>query len=37
MTTDFDKLIDRRGTNSYKWDSLADEDIIPMLGGRHGL
>ena len=30
MTTDFDKLIDRRGTNSYKWDSLADEDIIPM-------
>ena len=30
MTTDFDKLIDRRGTNSYKWDSLADEYIIPM-------
>lgn len=31
MTYDFDKLTDRRGTNSYKWDSaVAEKDILPM-------
>ena len=25
-TYDFDTLVDRRGTNSYKWDSAADSD-----------
>lgn len=29
-TYDFDTLVDRRGTNSYKWDSAADSDILPM-------
>ena len=27
---DFDKLTERRGTNSYKWDSPADADVLPM-------
>jgi len=27
---DFDKLINRRGTNSYKWDSSASEDVLPL-------
>jgi len=27
---DFDKLIDRRGTNSYKWDSAANEEVLPL-------
>lgn len=26
----FDQLIDRRGTNSYKWDSTTDPDMIPL-------
>jgi len=26
----FDEIIPRRGTNSYKWDSAADDDILPM-------
>ncbi len=26
----FDQLIDRRGTNSYKWDSTTDTDMIPL-------
>lgn len=30
MTFDFDKIINRRGTNSYKWDSAADADILPL-------
>lgn len=30
MNYDFDKIITRRGTNSYKWDELKDSDIIPM-------
>jgi len=30
MTYDFDKQISRRGTDSYKWDSAAGEDILPM-------
>lgn len=29
MRYDFDKTIDRRATNSYKWDS-APEDVLPM-------
>ncbi len=28
--TDFDKIIDRRGTGSLKWDRYKDADIIPM-------
>ena len=27
---DFDKLTERRGTNSYKWDVLDDADVLPM-------
>lgn len=27
---DFDEIIDRRGTNSYKWDSADDADVLPM-------
>lgn len=30
MKYDFDKLVNRRGTNSYKWDSADDEDVLPM-------
>lgn len=30
MTYDFDKPISRRGTDSYKWDSAADGDVLPM-------
>jgi len=30
MKYDFDKLISRRGTNSYKWDSAKSEDVLPM-------
>lgn len=30
MNYDFDKIITRRGTNSYKWDELKGSDIIPM-------
>lgn len=30
MTYDFDEIIPRRGTNSYKWDSAAEDDILPM-------
>lgn len=30
MTYDFDKIIDRRGTNCVKWDELSQPDIIPM-------
>ena len=26
----FDKIVDRHGTNSYKWDICNDKDIIPM-------
>ncbi len=29
MKYDFDRIIDRRGTNSYKWD-LGDPDVLPM-------
>ena len=27
---DFDEIVVRRGTNSYKWDLPKGEDIIPM-------
>lgn len=30
MKYDFDEIILRRGTNSYKWDTAKDEDILPM-------
>lgn len=30
MIYDFDQLNVRRGTNSYKWDSAADPDVLPM-------
>lgn len=30
MRFDFDKITPRRGTNSYKWDSAADDDVLPM-------
>lgn len=30
MEYDFDGIIPRRGTNSYKWDSFAEENVLPM-------
>lgn len=30
MKYDFDKIIPRHGTNSYKWDNMADADVLPM-------
>ncbi|MDR1557571.1 MAG: pyridoxal phosphate-dependent aminotransferase [Tannerellaceae bacterium] len=30
MTHNFDEIISRRNTNSYKWDSAKDENILPM-------
>lgn len=30
MTYDFDELVNRRGTGSYKWDSPQDPDMLPM-------
>lgn len=30
MRYDFDKLTERGGTNSYKWDAAADSDVLPM-------
>lgn len=30
MEYDFDKIIERRGTNSYKWDSDEQENLLPM-------
>ena len=30
MKYDFDKQTQRRGTNSYKWDSCEDSDVIPL-------
>lgn len=30
MKYDFDKLISRRGTDSYKWDSANSEEVLPM-------
>lgn len=30
MKYNFDEIIPRRGTNSYKWDSARDADVLPM-------
>lgn len=30
MKYDFDEIVPRRGTCSYKWDSMDNEDIVPM-------
>lgn len=30
MKYNFDEVVDRRGTNSYKWDSDPDPDVLPM-------
>ena len=30
MKYDFDKIIDRRNTNSYKWDLVKEKGVIPM-------
>lgn len=30
MKYNFDEIIPRRGTNSYKWDSSGDADVLPM-------
>jgi len=30
MKYDFDKLISRRGTHSYKWDTPEDDGVLPM-------
>lgn len=30
MKYDFDRIISRRGTNSYKWDSAKDGEVLPM-------
>ncbi len=27
---DFDTIVNRRGTNSYKWDSAPEDDILPL-------
>lgn len=30
MKYNFDEIVQRRGSNSYKWDSATDEDVLPM-------
>ena len=30
MKYNFDEIIPRRGTNSYKWDSAKEEEVLPM-------
>ena len=30
MKYDFDELIERRGSGSYKWDGTDREDILPL-------
>lgn len=30
MAIDFDRIVERRGTNCYKWDSMQDPDVLPM-------
>lgn len=30
MKYNFDEIIERRGTNSYKWDSASESNILPM-------
>lgn len=29
-TYNFDEIIDRRGTDSVKWDLAADAEVLPM-------
>ena len=30
MDYNFDEIVPRRGSNSYKWDSAEDRDVLPM-------
>lgn len=30
MKYNFDETVPRRGSNSYKWDSTTESDILPM-------
>lgn len=30
MKYNFDEIVQRRGSNSYKWDTASEEDILPM-------
>ena len=30
MKCNFDEIIPRRGTNSYKWDTTKEENVLPM-------
>ena len=30
MKYDFDEVVPRRGTNSYKWDTPEEEGVLPM-------
>lgn len=30
MKYNFDEIVERRNTNSYKWDSATEEDVLPM-------
>ena len=30
MKYNFDELVPRRGSNSYKWDSAGSEEVLPM-------
>ena len=30
MRYNFDEIVPRTGTNSYKWDSAVDTDVLPM-------
>ncbi|MDR0419823.1 MAG: pyridoxal phosphate-dependent aminotransferase [Prevotellaceae bacterium] len=30
MKYDFDEIVIRKNTNSYKWDAVADNDVLPM-------
>lgn len=30
MKYNFDQIVERRNTNSYKWDSATEEDVLPM-------
>ena len=30
MTYDFDMIVPRRGTGSYKWDTPEEENVLPM-------
>lgn len=38
---DLDRPVERRGTDSFKWDAVGRffgrEDVIPMWGGGYGL